>query len=191
MSADRGDQQRQHRRLGHRLIGNAIKIRPERRDDDQRQNDVHRDAIRARGNKVCQRKDRQRQQKIERDGADERPKAERPPHRPQVEHERDRAHQNGEPDGARHLAGREQCIGERAKGDELTLRNEDNAGDREDQHEGKAQQRVDRPVGDPVLKQKKKDRGIQSRPLPVALGIPAGFPGAALLATFLALANSN
>ena len=73
---------------------------------------------------------------------------------------------DAEPDGARHLAGRQQRIGERAEGDELALRYEDDARDREDQHQRQAKQRVDRTVGDPVLKQKQKDRRIQDRRSP-------------------------
>ena len=57
--------------------------------------------------------------------------------------------------------------GQRAIGDELALRNQDHAGDREDQHQRQPEQGIDRAVGDAVLQQEQHDRRVQDRALPL------------------------
>ena len=85
----------------------------------------------------------------------------------QVEAERHHAHRHRQPRGARHLARRQRGIGQRAIGDELALRNQDHAGDREHQHQRQAEQRIDRAVGNAVLHQEQHDRRVQDRALPL------------------------
>jgi hypothetical protein len=47
------------------------------------------------------------------------------------------------------------------------LRNQDDAGDREHQHQRQPEQRIDRAVGDAVLDQEQHDRRVQDRTLPL------------------------
>src|SRR5438034_830474 len=54
----------------------------------------------------------------------------------------------------------------RAIGDEFALRDQDDAGDREHQHQRQAEQRIDRAIGDAVLDQEQHDRRVQDRALP-------------------------
>jgi hypothetical protein len=51
MHGDRDDQQHQHRRFGDRLVGQAIEHRPERHDEQQRENDLQRQRQAGRRNR--------------------------------------------------------------------------------------------------------------------------------------------
>ena len=62
-----------------------------------------------------------------------------------------------EPHRARHHTGLQHGQGERAKGHELALRNEDDPRDREQQHGGQRQQRVDGAIGDTVEREDARD----------------------------------
>ena len=68
-----------------------------------------------------------------------------------VEREGAGAHGERELCRARHLPGGQRGIGQRAIGDELALRDQDDAGDGEHQHQRQAEQRIDRAIGDAVL----------------------------------------
>ena len=70
-----------------------------------------------------------------------------------VHHRRERRHAEQQPHRARHLAELEIAHRERREGHVLALRHEDHAGDREHQHDGDRQQRVDRAVGEAVQQQ--------------------------------------
>ena len=79
----------------------------------------------------------------------------------QIEREGGHAHRHGEPRGARHLAGRQHGIAERAVRDEFALRDQDDAGDGKYQHQRQPEQRIDRAIGDAVLQQEQHDRRVQ------------------------------
>ena len=162
MAADGCDQQHQHRGVGERLERDAVEEQPDRRDDQQRQRDVDRDRGRGAGEPVGQGQDGGRQRDVEGEAsAQTLLEPQRSPRVEQIEREGDHAHRDGEPRGARHLAGRQHGIAERAEGDELALRNQDDAGDGKHQHQRKPEQRIDRAIGDAVLQQEQHDRRIQ------------------------------
>ncbi len=104
---------------------------------------------------------------IDRERAADQPQMQRSAAGEQVEAERHDAHRDRQPRGARHLAGRQRGIGQRAVGDELALRNQDHAGDGEHQHQREAEQRIDRAIGNAVLHQEQHDRRVQDRTLPL------------------------
>ena len=168
MAADGGNQEHQHRRMRERLKRDAIEEHPDRRDDGKRQRDVDGDAGVVGCRPHRQRQHDCRQHDIDREGAGNEPKAERPAGRNQVEQERHCAHRQRKPRRARHLARRQRCVGERAVGHEFALRNQDHAGHREHQHQRKAEQRIDRAIGDAVLDQEQHDRHIQDLSAPLA-----------------------
>jgi hypothetical protein len=94
----------------------------------------------------------------------------------QVEAKRHDPHRHRQPGGARHLARRERGIGQRTVGDEFALRNQDDAGNGEYQHQRKAEQRIDRAVGNAVLDQEQHDRRVHGRALPCIGPIAARKP---------------
>ena len=61
-----------------------------------------------------------------------------------------------EPQRARDVPGLQFCGGERAERQQIALRDEDDAGDREDDQQPDGKQQIDRAGGDPVLQQRKK-----------------------------------
>ena len=111
--------------------------------------------------------DRHRQHDVDRERTSDQPEVQRPAADEQIEAKRHHAHRHRQPRGARHLAGRQRGVGQRAVGDELALRNQDHAGDGEHQHQRKAEQRIDRAVGNAVLHQEQHDRRVQDRALPL------------------------
>ncbi len=62
-----------------------------------------------------------------------------------------------QPDCAGHLASLQRGQGQRAESDEFALRNEDDAGDGEDEDQREGEQRIDGAVGDAVLAEKEKN----------------------------------
>ncbi len=170
MAADRGDQQHQHRGVRDRLKRDAIEEQSDRRDDQQRQRDVDRNRGLGAGQPVGQGQDRHRQDDVERGRARDQPWAQRPPCGKQVEAEGDDAHRHRQPRRARHLAGRQHGVAQRAIGDEFALRDQDHARDGKHQHQRKPEQRIDRAIGDAVLQQEQHDRRIQDLALPLASG---------------------
>jgi len=64
----------------------------------------------------------------------------------------------------RHLVGLQRSEGQRPVGDELALRDENDAGDGEDQHQGQRQQRIDGAAGDAILTEEKEDLQIHKLP---------------------------
>jgi hypothetical protein len=56
--------------------------------------------------------------------------------------------------------GLQSCSGERAERQQIALRDEDDAGDRKDDQQPDREQQVDRAGGDPVLQQRKKNKGV-------------------------------
>jgi hypothetical protein len=166
VGADRGDQQHQHRGVRQRLEDEAVEKQPDRRDDQQRQRDIDRDRGVLAGEPECQGVDRHRQQDVDREGPTDQAQVQRAAAGEHIEAERHRAHHHRELGCARHIARRQRGIGQRAEGDELALRNQDDAGDGEHQHQRKAEQCVDRAIGDAVLHQEQHDRRVQDRALP-------------------------
>ena len=71
---------------------------------------------------------------------------------------RDDRHADEQADGAGRLAELQAGERQRAVGDELAGRHPDHARDGEDQHQRQREQRVDRAVGDAVLRQQREDR---------------------------------
>ena len=149
------DQQRQHRGARDRGVGDAVEMRAERghdrdgehaeqrgpgmaRDEDQREPGQHR-----RGPEPAE-------QEHER----------RAPHRAGPDDVPSRADQRErieQPQRAGHVAGKQEGEGERAIGDEIALRDEDDAGDREDQQQPEREKQVDRARGQPVLQKQEED----------------------------------
>ncbi len=74
------------------------------------------------------------------------------------------AHAEREQGGARHLAGGERRVGQRTESDEFTLRDQDDAGHREDEDERETEQRIDRAARYSVLQQEQKNRAVQDIP---------------------------
>ena len=161
MAADGGDQQHQHRGVRERLERDAVEEQSDRRDDQQRQRDIDRDRGLGAGQRVGQGQDRGRQDDVEGKGARDPLEPQRSPCVEQIEGEGHHAHRDREPRRARHLAGRQHGVAERAVGDEFALRDQDHAGDGKHQHQRQPEQRIDRAIGDAVLQQEQHDRRIQ------------------------------
>ena len=71
---------------------------------------------------------------------------------------------------ARHAAGGERGVSERAIGDEFALRDQDHPGDGKYQYQRQPKQGIDRAVGNAVLQQEQQDRCVQDRTLPLCDG---------------------
>ena len=166
MAADRSDQEHQHRGMGKRLKRDAIEKQSDRRHDQKRQRNIDGDRGVAAGEPVGQGEDDRGQADIDRERSPDEPGMQRSAAGEQVEAKCHDPHRQRQPDGARHLACRERGIGQRAVGDKFALRNQDYAGNGEDQHQRKAEQRIDRAVGNAVLDQEQHDRRVQGRALP-------------------------
>ena len=83
---------------------------------------------------------------------------------PQLEQERRRAEYQQQAHGGGRAAAAQHRIGKRAIGDELALGNEDDPRHGEQQHEREAEQRIDRAVGQAVLKQECEYRRVHPTP---------------------------
>ena len=118
---------------------------------------------------VSQGQDRGRQDDVEGKGARDPREPQRSPCVEQVEGKGHHAHRHRQPRGARHLAGRQHGVAQRAVGDEFALRNQDDAGYGEHQHQREPEQRIDRAVGDAVLQKEQHDRRIQDLALPLGV----------------------
>ena len=110
---------------------------------------------------ISQGQDGGRQHDVEGKGAQDPLEPQRSPRVEQVEGKGDHAHRHREPRGARHLAGRQHGVAQRAIGDEFALRDQDDAGDGKHQHQRKPEQRIDRAIGNAVLQQEQHDRRVQ------------------------------
>ena len=70
----------------------------------------------------------------------------------------------GEPeqkaDSPRWLPQLQRCEREGSVGNELSRRNEDDAGDGKHQHQGQRKKRIDRAIGDAILREQQRDRRI-------------------------------
>ena len=168
MGGDRDDQQHQHRGLGDRLIDDAVHHRPERHHDQHGEQDLHREAELGQRQQAQECDHRERVADIDREHA--RQLARLPgPQRPEPI-------EGGDGDaGAEQQPGRggEDVVtdhreGERAIGDELSLRNEDHPGDGEHEHEREREQRIDGAVGDAVLAEDQCNLKIHGREPPRA-----------------------
>ena len=183
MAADRGDQQHQHGGVRDRLEGDAVEIQADRGDDRERQRDIDGDAsLMARQRQRCA-PDRQRQRDVDGEAAQHAGGMQRFAGGEEVEAERHHAHRDRQPDRARHLAGRQAGIGQRAKGDELALRDQDHPRHREHQHQRQAEQRVNRAVGYAVLQQEQQNGRVQGRSLPTRVVCAAVYTAARRSAT--------
>ena len=152
--ADRHDQQHQRAGRLQRLKRHAVQQRAERRNHGNAQQRLHRQRVLLRRGPDRQRRDQRWRQQRAATGLQRRCQA--APVLPDADkvHGRRQHRQNQQqPDRARHLAGLQYGQGQRTIGDELALWDEDDAGDREHQHGGQAQQRVDGAVGQSVQHQ--------------------------------------
>jgi hypothetical protein len=160
---DRDDQEHQHARLGDRLVDDPVEQRPERGHRRERQRDLDDERRLQRCDEHEHAGDRQRR-------ADPRGQARREP--PPIalargahdlEEAGDDGHRREQARDARCLAELQSGERERAVGDELARRHPDHARDREHQHQREREQRVDRAVGDAVLRQQRGDRDVHRR----------------------------
>ncbi len=151
--------------MSNRLIGDAVKIKPDRGDDHDRQQEVDGDAVLLPGQRQRHTIDRDRQQDVQRELAHDFPGIECIAACDDVEAKRDDAHAERERRSARHLAGGERCVGQRAEGDEFALRDQDDARHREHKNEREAEQRIDRAACYSVLQQEQKNCTVQDIPL--------------------------
>ncbi|MNS97308.1 hypothetical protein D3C72_1316340 [compost metagenome] len=162
MHADRDNQQHQRAGLGQRLVSEAVQHRPEGNDDQQRQRDLRQHRQRLRAILLDHPVHRQREHQVLA-GQYRQPLAQRAPQLGAAQHghgfidEGQRAHGQQQPAGLRRMPGLHRGQRERAVGNELPLRDEDDARHREHQHQGQCQQRVDRARGDAVLGQDGSD----------------------------------
>ena len=150
---DRDDQQHQHARVGERLVGDPVQQRPERGHGGERQQHLHRQRQRARRRPPDERGDR---------AAEHRATARAAAAAGAIRRARtvatrlddggDDRHADQQPDRAGRLAELQARERQRAVGDELARRDQDDARDGEHQHQRERQQRVDRAVGDAVLR---------------------------------------
>ncbi len=162
-----GDQEHQHRGVRERLKRDAVEKQSDRGHDQQRQRDVDGDRVLLAGEPIGQGENRHRQDDVDGERASDKSEMQRPAAGKQVEAKRHHAHRHRQSRGAGHLAGRQRGVGQRAIGDELALWYQDHARDGEHQHQRKAEQRIDRAVGDAVLHQEQHDRRVQGRALPL------------------------
>jgi len=164
--------------MGKRLKGDAIEKQSDRRDDQQRQRDIDGDRRVAAGEPEGQGEDDRRQEDIDCERPPNQPRMQRSAAGEQVEAKGHDPHRHRQPGGARHLACRQRGIGQRAVGDEFALRNQDYARNGEHQHQRKAEQRIDRAVGNAVLDQEQHDRRVQDGRSPSGPGrAPKRAPG--------------
>ena len=152
------------RRVGELLVGEAVDERAERRDDRQRQQRSARAAAACSGAAhsvtaatTTGASERAQRAAHERRGGRPRRSASTTSSSAASDGEREQ-----QPDRARHLAELQQRERQRAEGDELALRDEDDARDREHQHDRQRQQRVDGAVGDAVEQQDAGDREVHA-----------------------------
>jgi hypothetical protein len=170
MASDGGDQEHQHGGLREWLEGEPVEKQPDHGDNDERQRDRERDRrMMAGGPERCGEHDAG-ENDIDDEGARDLPGMQRATLGEQIEREGSTAHRDRELGGARHLAGSQRGIGQRAIGDELALGNQDHPRHGEHQHEREPEQRIDRTIGDTVLDQEQQDRRIHARTLPLKAG---------------------
>jgi hypothetical protein len=164
MHAHGDDQQHQRGGAGQGLECHAVDERAVRRDDGQREQRLDRD-----GQPV--RRGPQRDQR-DRDGHDQRRgrRTQGARHGAAAAPGLHAVHRGGhgrqdqqQPHRARHLAGLQDGERQRAVRDELALRNEDDARDREHQHRRQPEQRVDGAVGEAVEQQDAGDREVHAK----------------------------
>ena len=157
MHRDRNDQQDQHRRFGQRLVRQPVDHRPERHDDRQRQQDLQRHRPLRQRHGAQQRPERQRIREI----PQRHPGVATPLARAHCGHrldDRDRGTRSQQqPDRSRHPTRLQGDQRQRTVRNELALRNEDYPRDRERQHQREREQRIDRTVGDAVLREEQGD----------------------------------
>ncbi len=153
--------------MRQRLEGEAIQEDADQGDDHQRQCDIDQHGRMAGDQHGGHGEHDSGQDDIGCNSAQHEAQVQRAPRREQVEAERRNPHDEGELGRARHLAGAERGIGQRAIGDELALRDQDHARHGEHQHQRQPQEGVDRAVGDAVLNQEQHDRGVQVLTLPL------------------------
>ena len=152
--ADRDDQEDEHGRVGEPLVGEAIDERPEQRDDGERERALREQVQLERRRPPGQRRDDDRRRQRAHEAANDRRRGQAAPDRVgEVEQRRQRRQPEQQPDRPRHLAELQQRERQRAVGDELALRDEDDPRDREHEHRRQRQQRVDGAVGDAVEEQ--------------------------------------
>ena len=157
MHGHRGDEQHQHGRLGQWLVSNAIEHRAERHDQRQRKHDVAPQGQVHPGQLWHQPDHDCGVEKAITGRTRERAKATRPQDLYALHRKRGHTCHQQKPDRGRRLAFAEHRQRQRAKRDELALRNKDHAGDGEHQHERQTQQGVDGAVDDAVLRQNEGD----------------------------------
>ena len=167
MHGHRNDEQYQHRGTGQWLVGDAVNHRTHRHDEQQGNNHLQperqfggRQGEERRGRKQRQTdiQDEQGGQFAEATVADILNAIHQGDGRTQCEQQ---------PDCAGHLAGLQAGEGQRPVGNEFPLRNENDAGDGEDQHQGKGEKGVDGTVGDAVLAEQKKNLEVHAEPASV------------------------
>jgi hypothetical protein len=164
--ADGRDEQGQHRGVGQRLKGDAVDIRPHRRDDREREGKINPDGLTRMRQQPGQRQHRRRQQDCADDLPHDLPAGCDMPASPQLGEESGDAEHRQEPGRGRHLAGREEREGQPAIGDELALGYENDAGDRKDENEGDPQQRIDRTIEKAVLYEEEQNDAVDHRAPP-------------------------
>jgi hypothetical protein len=154
MDADGGNHQGQDAGIGQRLESESIRVRAQRRDDGQREQAVRPQGPSASVRPIhdCRDQDRQRESAHGRSGDTNHRLM--PPQGACAVHDcacdRKCKHQ---PERPRHAPGMQRRERQRAERDELALRDEGDARDREDQHASDCQLHIDRAMCQSVDKQ--------------------------------------
>src|SRR6516165_5775585 len=144
MNADSSDEKHEHRGIRERLECDPVKIGAHRRDDCEREESLDQQAWLQRRKPARQREDRERQKDCpcklrERGSGRKRVPAGREPH-----DAGETSKPKQKPNGCWRLSLLECCKRQGAIGDELALRKENDACDREDEHERECEKRIDR-----------------------------------------------
>ncbi len=163
MDADRDDQQHEHGGVGEALVRQAVDERAEQRHDRERQRALHEQVELERRRPPRQRGDEHRRAERAHERLGDRRGRQAAARRiDDVEQRRHCREAEQQPDRPRHPAELEQRERQRAEGDELALRDEDDARDREDEDDRERQQRIDGAVGDAVEQQDAGDRSVHA-----------------------------
>ncbi|MEN9478216.1 MAG: hypothetical protein RLZZ300_2357 [Pseudomonadota bacterium] len=159
---NRNDEQDQRRGAGQRLEGDAVDHRPERHDEQHGEDNLcpQRHLAGRHGEQPGGGQQRHA------DVGDEQGRqlgiatiAQQPV---AVEQRDGGAQAEQQPDCTGHLASLQRSQGQRAESDEFALRNEDDAGDGEDEDQREGEQRIDGAVGDAILAEKEKNLEVHA-----------------------------
>ncbi len=157
MERDGDDQQHEHRRVGDRAKGDAIEERRDRQHESQRQRDLGRHREGSPGERPDGDRRERREPEIEQRRTRQSAHLAPAQQRDGLEQHGQHGEHEDEPDGAGAVARLDRRDRHRRVGDEIAERHEDDPRDHEDQHGAERNQYVDRPVGDPVLRQQERD----------------------------------